>query len=102
MVIALAVEQFIEAALDVPMGELGAIKEHDAGGKSAVLELRTAAQDRLAAHVAVQQLPDIARREDIRIDNQSAAAIAHQFGWQETDQSEGLQIIIVPGPRDAM
>src|SRR5262245_20314419 len=77
------------------MPELGAIEQHDA---RCVLLPRaaTAAQDRLAAHVATEQLPYVADSENIWIDYDRAALVAHQLRRHEAQGREGLEVIITP------
>jgi hypothetical protein len=57
-----------------------------------------AAHDGLAAHVAGQELPDVPRREDVRVDDDGAALVAHELGRQEAQGGERLQVLVAPDP----
>jgi hypothetical protein len=102
-VVALEREHIVELFFAAPVGELGAVQEHHAAGVTAGPLLRTgahAAEDRLATHVAGQELPDVADGEDIRVDDDRTAFVAHEFRRHEAQQGKRLQIFISPWPFD--
>jgi hypothetical protein len=78
--------------------ELRAIEQHHARGPAGLLLPAGAAarEDRLAAHVAREQLVDVADGEDVGIDHQRAALVAHQLGRQEAQRRERLQVVVGP------
>ena len=88
-----------KSCLAAPVRELRAVEQHHAAGHvlaAAGLAARPA-PDRLALHVAREQLPDVAHREDVGIDHQRAAAVAHQLGRRrEAQRREGLQVVVAP------
>jgi hypothetical protein len=85
--------------LALPVAELGAVQQHDAARHHAATALGArarAAQNRGTVHVALEQLPDVAHGEDVRVDHNGAALITHQLGRHEAQWREGLQIVIEP------
>ena len=95
LVLALAREQRVEIVGELPVLELGAVEQHDAGG---VVRRRPPlpAHDRLALHVAAQQLPHVLDREHVRVDHDRPALVIHQLGRHEAQRGEGLQVLLVP------
>ena len=57
---------------------------------------RGAGDDRLALHVARQQFPDVAHGEDVRVDDDGATAVTHQFRRHESQRRERLQVVVQP------
>ena len=99
-VIPRAAEQRGEIALQVPVPQLFAVEQHHARRKGAAPALVAglgATQDRLAAHVTRQQIPDIADREHIRVDHQRATAIVHKLRRRKAQRRERLEIVVDPG-----
>jgi hypothetical protein len=98
-IVALEGEHFVELLLALPVAELGAVQQHDAARHHAATALGArarAAQNRGTVHVALEQLPDVAHGEDVRVDHNGAALISHQLGRHEAQWREGLQIVIEP------
>jgi hypothetical protein len=104
-IVALELEHLVELPFDVPAVELGAVEQHDAAGVAAGPLLRPgapAAEDCLSAHVASQEVPDVALGEDVGIDHHGPALVAHQLRRHEAQECEGLQILVAPRPLDAV
>ena len=106
LVVALEAEHLPELLLDLPVGELRAVEQHDAAREHAVdVALRAgavAAADRLVFHVTRQQLPDVAHREDVGIHDHRPARVAHELGGHEAERGEGLEILVEPRPLHAV
>ena len=83
------------------MRQLGAVEQHNTGGKGALDRLPPPARpahDGLALHVTGQQRIDVAGGEDVRVDDHRAPLIAHQLGRHEAQRRKGLQVFHAPGP----
>ncbi len=99
-VVELHLEHRAELRLTAPVRQLRAIEQHHARRHAVIDEPfragSCAGDDRLALHVARQQFPDVAHREDVRIDDDRAAAVSHQFGRHEPQRCERLQVVVQP------
>jgi len=94
----------LEAALGVPVFQLGAVQQHHAAGHAAVHQTlgagAHATHDGLALHVAAEQFPDVRGGKNIRVDDHGPPFVAHQFGGHEAGGGEGLQVVVQPGALD--
>jgi hypothetical protein len=104
--VSLAQSSSVELLLDLPVGQLGAVEQHDAAGQATVDDaLGTGARpahDGFVLHVARQQFPDVGDGEDVRVDDHGASLVAHQLRGQEAGRREGLQVVVQPGALDAV
>ena len=105
-VVAPKLEHFLEGFLHLPVAELRAVEQHDAGRHAmvhdALLFGAWTAEDSLAHHVAREQVPHIAGGENVGIDHHRASLIVHQFGRHETCRGERLQVVVQPDALDAV
>ena len=98
-VVALELEHLIELLFYLPVLELCAIEQHHAAGERPALALVArlgAAEERHPAHVAAQQVEDVANCEDVGVDYERTALVAHQLRRHEAQWREGLQIVVQP------
>ena len=84
---------------EAPVGELAAVEQHHRGGERVddlVIAGPRRATDRLAVHVAAEQLGDVANREDVGIGDDRPPLVAKQAGDGEPHRRERLEVVGVP------